>query len=113
VEGPGRALILGIETSCDETAAALVTAEGRKVPQTDAERAQALRPRDDGCVRLRPYKERRNIRDERNRLGRRPLQKHRMREKRYLAVMAEAPTTIYSYFLPLTLNFILSLSSVN
>jgi N6-L-threonylcarbamoyladenine synthase len=28
VEGPGRALILGIETSCDETAAALVTEEG-------------------------------------------------------------------------------------
>jgi len=28
VEGPGRALILGIETSCDETAAALVTDEG-------------------------------------------------------------------------------------
>jgi N6-L-threonylcarbamoyladenine synthase len=28
VEGPGRALILGIETSCDETAAALVTADG-------------------------------------------------------------------------------------
>jgi N6-L-threonylcarbamoyladenine synthase len=28
VEGPGRALILGIETSCDETAAALVTGEG-------------------------------------------------------------------------------------
>jgi tRNA N6-adenosine threonylcarbamoyltransferase len=29
VERPGRALILGIETSCDETAAALVTADGR------------------------------------------------------------------------------------
>jgi N6-L-threonylcarbamoyladenine synthase len=28
VEGPGSALILGIETSCDETAAALVTEEG-------------------------------------------------------------------------------------
>jgi N6-L-threonylcarbamoyladenine synthase len=28
VEGPGRPLILGIETSCDETAAALVTDEG-------------------------------------------------------------------------------------
>jgi N6-L-threonylcarbamoyladenine synthase len=28
VEGPGRALILGIETSCDETAAALVSEEG-------------------------------------------------------------------------------------
>jgi len=28
VEGPGRALILGIETSCDETAAALVTDAG-------------------------------------------------------------------------------------
>jgi N6-L-threonylcarbamoyladenine synthase len=28
VEGPGSALILGIETSCDETAAALVTGEG-------------------------------------------------------------------------------------
>jgi N6-L-threonylcarbamoyladenine synthase len=28
VEGPGSALILGIETSCDETAAALVTDEG-------------------------------------------------------------------------------------
>jgi N6-L-threonylcarbamoyladenine synthase len=28
VEGPGRPLILGIETSCDETAAALVTEEG-------------------------------------------------------------------------------------
>jgi N6-L-threonylcarbamoyladenine synthase len=28
VEGPGRALILGLETSCDETAAALVTEEG-------------------------------------------------------------------------------------
>ena len=28
MEGPGRALILGIETSCDETAAALVTREG-------------------------------------------------------------------------------------
>jgi N6-L-threonylcarbamoyladenine synthase len=28
VEGPGRALILGIETSCDETAAALVTDDG-------------------------------------------------------------------------------------
>jgi N6-L-threonylcarbamoyladenine synthase len=28
VEGPGLALILGIETSCDETAAALVTGEG-------------------------------------------------------------------------------------
>ena len=28
MEGPGRALILGIETSCDETAAALVTDEG-------------------------------------------------------------------------------------
>jgi N6-L-threonylcarbamoyladenine synthase len=28
VEGPGNALILGIETSCDETAAALVTDEG-------------------------------------------------------------------------------------
>jgi N6-L-threonylcarbamoyladenine synthase len=28
VEGPGRALILGLETSCDETAAALVTADG-------------------------------------------------------------------------------------
>jgi tRNA N6-adenosine threonylcarbamoyltransferase len=28
VERPGRPLILGIETSCDETAAALVTAEG-------------------------------------------------------------------------------------
>jgi N6-L-threonylcarbamoyladenine synthase len=28
VEGPGSPLILGIETSCDETAAALVTAEG-------------------------------------------------------------------------------------
>ncbi|HEX3238126.1 MAG TPA: tRNA (adenosine(37)-N6)-threonylcarbamoyltransferase complex transferase subunit TsaD [Gaiellaceae bacterium] len=28
MEGPGRALILGIETSCDETAAALVTEEG-------------------------------------------------------------------------------------
>jgi N6-L-threonylcarbamoyladenine synthase len=28
VEGPGRALILGIETSCDETAGALVTDEG-------------------------------------------------------------------------------------
>jgi N6-L-threonylcarbamoyladenine synthase len=28
VEGPGRTLILGIETSCDETAAALVTGEG-------------------------------------------------------------------------------------
>jgi tRNA N6-adenosine threonylcarbamoyltransferase len=28
VEGPGLALILGIETSCDETAAALVTEEG-------------------------------------------------------------------------------------
>jgi N6-L-threonylcarbamoyladenine synthase len=31
VEGPGRALILGIETSCDETAAALVTADGEIV----------------------------------------------------------------------------------
>jgi len=28
VEGPGRPLILGLETSCDETAAALVTDEG-------------------------------------------------------------------------------------
>ena len=28
MEGPGRALILGIETSCDETAAALVTEDG-------------------------------------------------------------------------------------
>jgi len=28
VEGPGRALILGLETSCDETAAALVTDDG-------------------------------------------------------------------------------------
>jgi N6-L-threonylcarbamoyladenine synthase len=28
VEGPGRALILGLETSCDETAAALVTQDG-------------------------------------------------------------------------------------
>jgi tRNA N6-adenosine threonylcarbamoyltransferase len=28
VEGPGSALILGIETSCDETAAALITEEG-------------------------------------------------------------------------------------
>jgi N6-L-threonylcarbamoyladenine synthase len=28
VEGPGRALILGLETSCDETAAALVTHDG-------------------------------------------------------------------------------------
>jgi N6-L-threonylcarbamoyladenine synthase len=28
VEGPGRSLILGVETSCDETAAALVTDEG-------------------------------------------------------------------------------------
>ena len=28
MEGPGRPLILGIETSCDETAAALVTGEG-------------------------------------------------------------------------------------
>ncbi len=28
MEGPGRPLILGIETSCDETAAALVTEEG-------------------------------------------------------------------------------------
>jgi len=28
VEGPGRALILGLETSCDETAAALVTEDG-------------------------------------------------------------------------------------
>src|SRR5262249_5071670 len=28
VEGPGRPLILGIETSCDETAAALVTDDG-------------------------------------------------------------------------------------
>jgi N6-L-threonylcarbamoyladenine synthase len=28
VEGPGSALILGLETSCDETAAALVTGEG-------------------------------------------------------------------------------------
>ncbi|HEU5405024.1 MAG TPA: tRNA (adenosine(37)-N6)-threonylcarbamoyltransferase complex transferase subunit TsaD [Gaiellaceae bacterium] len=28
MEGPGRSLILGIETSCDETAAALVTDEG-------------------------------------------------------------------------------------
>ncbi len=28
MEGPGRTLILGIETSCDETAAALVTDEG-------------------------------------------------------------------------------------
>jgi tRNA N6-adenosine threonylcarbamoyltransferase len=28
VEGPGRALILGIETSCDETAAAVVTGDG-------------------------------------------------------------------------------------
>ena len=28
MEGPGRALIFGIETSCDETAAALVTEEG-------------------------------------------------------------------------------------
>jgi N6-L-threonylcarbamoyladenine synthase len=28
VEGPGSALILGLETSCDETAAALVTEEG-------------------------------------------------------------------------------------
>jgi N6-L-threonylcarbamoyladenine synthase len=28
VEGPGRTLILGIETSCDETAAALVTEQG-------------------------------------------------------------------------------------
>jgi N6-L-threonylcarbamoyladenine synthase len=28
VEGPGRPLILGIETSCDETAAALVTEDG-------------------------------------------------------------------------------------
>jgi N6-L-threonylcarbamoyladenine synthase len=28
VEGPGRALILGVETSCDETAAALVTDDG-------------------------------------------------------------------------------------
>lgn len=45
--------------------------------------------------------------------GRRPLQKQGVRTKRYLAVMAEAPTTIYSYFFPLTLNFILSLSSVN
>ncbi|HEY3577088.1 MAG TPA: tRNA (adenosine(37)-N6)-threonylcarbamoyltransferase complex transferase subunit TsaD [Gaiellaceae bacterium] len=28
MEGPGRTLILGVETSCDETAAALVTEEG-------------------------------------------------------------------------------------
>jgi hypothetical protein len=47
------------------------------------------------------------------RLGRRPLQKRSARAKRYLAVMAEVPTTIYSYFLPLALNFILSLSNVN
>jgi len=40
VEGPGRTLILGIETSCDETAAALVTDEGEILSSVVASQAE-------------------------------------------------------------------------
>jgi N6-L-threonylcarbamoyladenine synthase len=39
VEGPGRKLILGIETSCDETAAALVTDDGELLANVVASQA--------------------------------------------------------------------------
>ena len=39
MEGPGRRLILGIETSCDETAAALVTGDGELLANVVASQA--------------------------------------------------------------------------
>jgi tRNA N6-adenosine threonylcarbamoyltransferase len=49
VEGPGSALILGIETSCDETAAALVTEDGEIRSSVVASQA-ALHARYGGVV---------------------------------------------------------------
>ena len=58
VEGPGSALILGIETSCDETAAALVTEDGRDPLErrlVAGRAARALRrSRARGCVAATP-----------------------------------------------------------